>query len=101
MDLTIHLKNTVEPPHFLKLKPMMLILISPLMSRPLLPFVQAGTDDFDKDINVSLNTDQKDGKYFETVSSDGNRTEFRFFLPLILKIQGMMASTISMKSISQ
>ena len=76
------MKNTVEPPHFLEVETNDADSNFSIDEQTFASFfVQAGTDDFDKDINVSLNTDQKDGKYFETVSSDGNRTEFRFFLP--------------------
>ena len=82
MDLTIHLKNTVEPPYFKAISTNDVDSNFSIDEQTFASFVvQAGTDDFDKDINVSLIADQKDGKYFETISGEGNRTEFRFFLP--------------------
>ena len=101
MDLTIHLQNTIEPPYFIEIPTNDADTNFSIDEQTFASFVvEAGTDDFDKDINVSLITDQKDGNYFETISSEGNRTEFQFFLPLILKTPETMASTTFMRLIS-
>ena len=100
MDLTIHLQNTIEPPYFIEIPTNDADTNFSIDEQTFASFVvEAGTDDFDKDINVSLITDQKDGGTLRPFQVKVI-APFNSFYPLILKTPETMASTTFMRLIS-
>ncbi|MDA9118861.1 Ig-like domain-containing protein [Opitutales bacterium] len=81
MNLVVKVENTIEKPYFLPVDSGLFDTDFSLDEQTYKSFtLEAGTDDFEKELQISL-LDDKDSWYFSTFENEGNRTKFKFTIP--------------------